>query len=84
MLMSKKFLKKKKTGQPKFEHKNFTFRLCAQIVDTKEGVIIYENGDKIRFITESLYPLNAIDGTPLFNAYGQQVYNDFYKEKGIS
>lgn len=38
--------------------------------------VYYENGDMDTYFIYSLFPLYNIDGIPLFNMFGQKIYND--------
>ena len=49
-------------------------------IEYEEQIIWYNNGDMDRFFTYSIFPYVNIDNQPLFNIYGQKVYNDFLKE----
>lgn len=75
----------KRKKKPKYEVYTYTTWIKRTLVQLKEDIIVFEDGDKVRCIRESLFPLeDNIDGTTPFSAYGQKIYNDIYKEEGIS
>lgn len=46
-----------------------------------EKIIWYPNGNMDRYYTKSVFPYEPIGGYPLFNFYGQKIYNDFLNNK---
>lgn len=55
-----------------------------ETIEYEEIMIWHENGNMDRYFTYSVFPYNNIDNTPLFNFYGQKVYNDFLRDKDDS
>lgn len=51
------------------------------MVETVEQIRTYQDGDVIRYYSYSIFPMDLIDGIPLFNSYGQKVYNNITKAK---
>lgn len=70
---------KRKEKKEKYEIFNFENPLKNNFISNKEQLILFENGDVVRYYTYSLYPFENIDGKPLFNCYGQKIYNDLIK-----
>ena len=54
---------------------------CQGMIETVEKIRTYLDGDVIRYYSYSIFPMDLIDGIPLFNSYGQKVYNNITKTK---
>lgn len=54
---------------------------CQGMIETVEKIRTYLDGDVIRYYSYSIFPMDLIDGIPLFNSYGQKVYNNITKAK---
>lgn len=54
---------------------------CQGLIETVEKIRTYLDGDVIRYYSYSIFPMDLIDGIPLFNSYGQKVYNNITKAK---
>ena len=52
---------------------------CQGMIETVEKIRTYLDGDVIRYYSYSIFPMDLIDGIPLFNSYGQKVYNNITK-----
>lgn len=53
------------------------------ITEYEEQIDYYSNNDIHRYFTYSLFPGGMIDNTPLFNSFGQKLYNDYLIENNI-
>ena len=52
-------------------------RPTRDMLEYEEHIVYYPNGDMQVYYTYSVFPNNLVDNIPLFNAYGQKIYNDF-------
>lgn len=48
----------------------------SEMIENEMRIRIYSNGDVERQYKYNVFPPSLIDGTPLLNVYGQQIYND--------
>ena len=67
---------KKSKEKSKYQLYNINSPLRNNFIASKEEMIVFEDGDVVRYYTYSIYPFENIDGKPLFNCYGQKIYND--------
>lgn len=59
------------------------FKPVREMAEYEEKVIYYPNGDMITFFTYSLFPDGLVDNIPLFNSYGQKIYNIFMENNNM-
>lgn len=52
-----------------------------EMIQQKEKIIWYNDGRMDRFYTYDVFPYHNIDNIPLFNIYGQKIYNDLKQEE---
>ena len=45
------------------------------MIEYEEKIFIFDDGDILRVPSFSVFPLENVDGFPIFNAYGQKIYN---------
>lgn len=53
---------------------------CHNVLQSMEEIIWHSNGDMERYEFYNIFPRNTIDNTPLFNGYGQIIFNNYLKE----
>lgn len=51
----------------------------CEIEGHREKIIWYPNGNMDRYYTMSVFPYEPAGEYPLFNFFGQKIYNDFIK-----
>ena len=51
-------------------------RPVRDMLEYEQHIIYYPNGDMHLYYTYSIFPNNLVDGIPLFNSYGQFIYNN--------
>lgn len=76
--INKIFLKKKKINYTTIDLYTPTKN---GMIKSEETLVLFEDGDAIRYYNYSVYPQNNIDNKPLLNAYGQKIYNDIMEVK---
>ena len=53
---------------------------CHDVLKSMEEIVWYSNGDMERYYTYNIFPRETVDNTPIFNGYGQIVFNNYLKE----
>lgn len=56
-------------------------RPVRNMLDYREKLVYYPNGNMDRYYIESVFPYENIDGTPLLNIFGQKVLNNIMEGK---
>lgn len=68
--------KKRNETRPQGETMLVTTPSRAELLEMEERVIWTSDGDMVRYCTYSVFPKEPAGGSPLFNLYGQIIYNN--------